>query len=279
MDGVAQPPLFSEVFEAQVAKISKSIVGNRRDGNGIDEGLVVDPVLRDDLDLGFFVVDEVEVVQVGDVLVDAVGYENIPLAVVVHVKKQCSPAPVGSFHVGQSSHLAKGPVSIVEVEHVAGKLVMVAVGLVELKLIPVLEGGHLLQSGRGLREHVCYKDIQESVSIEVGDVCSHGGRADRAHGRFERLGEGAVLVVDVEVVALKKIVGNEDIGPGILVYIADGDAQAKPNHGAINACFFTYIGKFFSVVTEEFVSAHRIAHGPLVLHLVEGADGLVGIIE
>ena len=87
------------------------------------------------------------------------------------------------------------------------------------------------------------------------------------------------MVVDVEVVALKKIVGNEDIGPGILVYIADGDAQAKPNHGAINARFFTHIGKFFSVVTEEFVSAHRIAHGPLVLHLVEGADGLVGIIE
>ena len=87
VDGITQSPLLSEVFEAQVAKISKSVVGNRRDGNGIDEGLVVDPVLGDDLDLGFFVVDEVEVVQVGDVLVDAIGYENIPLAVVVHVKK------------------------------------------------------------------------------------------------------------------------------------------------------------------------------------------------
>ena len=87
MDGIAQSPLLSQIFEAQVAKISKSVVGNRRDGNGIDEGLVVDPVLGDDLDLGFFVVDEVEVVQVGDVLVDAVGYENVSLAVVVHVKK------------------------------------------------------------------------------------------------------------------------------------------------------------------------------------------------
>ena len=152
-------------------------------------------------------------------------------------------------------------------------------GFIELELVPTFKGGDLLESCRVLWKHVRHKNIQKPIPIEICNISPHGSRAYGAHGGFQGLGKGSVLVVNVEVVFLKKVIRNKNIRPSILVYIADRDAQPKSNHGSIDACFFTYVGKLLPIVTEEFVSTHRVTYRSFILHLVEGANGLVGIVE
>ena len=79
-------------------------------------------------------------------------------------------------------------------------------GFVELVLVPTFKGGYLLESCRVLREHVGHKNIQKPISIDICNISSHGSSADGAHRRFQGLGKGSVLVVDVEVVFLKKVI-------------------------------------------------------------------------
>src|SRR5690606_11121643 len=119
MDGLPQAPGSSKIFEFQVYQVSEGIIGDRIDWNRINQRLVVYSFLRNYLTFSLLVVYKIQIVQIGDVLIDTVGDKNIPHAVVVHVKDQRAPTPVSGFHVGESSHLAEGAVPIVDVEHVA----------------------------------------------------------------------------------------------------------------------------------------------------------------
>ena len=109
-------------------------------------------------------------------------------------------------------------------EHVPGKLVVVAMGFIELILIPTFKGGDLLESRRVLWKHVRHKNVQKPIPIEICNISPHGSSAYGAHGGFQGLGKGSVLVVYIEIVFLKKVIRNKNIRPGILVYITNSDA-------------------------------------------------------
>ena len=96
---------------------------------------------------------------------------------------------------------------------------------------------------------------------------------------FQYFGKPTFLIVDVEVIAFKKIIGNVNILPAILIDIADGNPKPKPNDAAVDACLCTDVDKFFAIIAEKFVSTQWIAGIAHLFAQVETADGLEGIVE
>ena len=70
--------------------------------------------------------EEIQEVQVGDILVDAVADEDIVVAVVVHVEHQGAPAPVGGGYAGIIADLDEFAVAVIELKAVFHVLVIEA---------------------------------------------------------------------------------------------------------------------------------------------------------
>jgi hypothetical protein len=86
-----------------------------------------------------------------------------------------------------------------------------------------------------------------------------------AYAVFEFVFEGAVLLVDVEVVAFVGVVGYVDIGPAVAVDIADGYAEAEADEAAVDACLPGDFGEVAVVIAIEVVAAafEEGLYGPL----------------
>src|ERR1041384_8868991 len=70
---------------------------------------------------------EGEVIPVQEIFIDAICNENIPSAIVVHIKEQRAPTP---FRVSNYSHppdFAKTPIAQSFLQNVSGKLMIVSV--------------------------------------------------------------------------------------------------------------------------------------------------------
>jgi len=76
------------------------------------------------------------------------------------------------------------------------------------------------------REHVEGYDVGEAVVVDVRGVCAHAGVALVAEGPADAVGKSSVAAVEPEVVIGEKVVGDVDVGPSVVVEIANGDAQA-----------------------------------------------------
>ena len=88
--------------------------------------------------------------------------------------------------------------------------------------------------------------------------------------------ECAVLLVDVEVIAFKKIVGHIDIRIAVIVDIPNGHAQAEADEAAVDICLFTDICELAVVIAQKPVTPalQEIRHRP-----VPGAEvPLVGVV-
>ncbi len=88
--------------------------------------------------------------------------------------------------------------------------------------VPVFKSGGLIQSANTLRKHICNKNIRCSVIVYIGHIRTHRCKRRVAHVFFELFAKRSVLIVDVEVVFLKEVVGDVDIIPSIAINIADG---------------------------------------------------------
>ena len=277
-----QSPLFGDLAEGVVALRPAILEGGIRDGvrgNGVDQHLKVYAPTGGHLALELVVGDVVQKVAVGQVLVDAISHVEVLVAVVVHVEDERPPAPVGGLHPAEPTYLREGAVAIVALQHVAGELVVVVVLQVELVAVPVFEGGRFLQPLVGGRQHLGHEELREAIVVDVGHVRPHAGGTDALHGLGQRLAEGAVPLVDVEVIALEKVVAHEDVRPAIAVHVPHGHPQPEADDGAVNTGLLTDIVVVVVPVLVKPVATHRIALGPFVLLQVEGADGLVAVVE
>ena len=57
------------------------------------------------------------------------------------------------------------------------------------------------------------------------------------HPVFQFVPEGAVALIDIEVILLKKIIGHIDIWIPVLIDVSDGHPQSETDDAAIDACF------------------------------------------
>ena len=91
----------------------------------------------------------------------AVGDQEIPIAIVVYIGKQGSPAPIGLVNSCKHPHLTEGKArTIVEVQHIAHVLVLVAkLLIVEIGLVHILADGSFLAVAI-LTEHVYGDEIR-----------------------------------------------------------------------------------------------------------------------
>ena len=103
-----------------------------------------------------------------------------------------------------------------------------------VEVVALVHGG-LLEAVVVPRQHVDYEDLGPPVAGEVGHVGAHRGEADAGHGLFERLGERAVAVAEVEVVALEKVVAHVQVEPSVAVHVAERDAEPERDLGAVDA--------------------------------------------
>ena len=83
----------------------------------------------------------------------------------------------------------------------------------------------------------------------------------------QRLGEGAVAVIDVQIVVALKIVGDVDVRATVHVEIADDDAEAIPIDSVVQSRPIRDIGEMTAVVSEQPVARARAARARLSLCL------------
>jgi hypothetical protein len=198
---------------------------------------------------------EVKEVEVGDIPVNAVADVDVVIAVVIEVEHECAPTPVGGGNAAIIADLEKFAVAIVELEAVFDILIIEAGAEFGVEQVGVIEGAGGFEAVVITGQHVCGEEVGVTVIIDIGHVGAHGGHAGMAYTIFEFVFEGAVLLIDIEVVAFIGVVGYVDIGPAIAVDIGDQGAEAEADEGAVDACLAGDFGKVAVVISVEMVAA------------------------
>jgi hypothetical protein len=75
-----------------------------------------------------------------------------------------------------------------------------------------------------------------------------------AYAIFEFVFEGAVLLIDIEVITFVGVVGHVDVGPAVAIDIGDEGAETEADEGAVDACLSGDFGKVAIVISVEMVS-------------------------
>src|SRR6266480_5145215 len=84
--------------------------------------------------------------------------------------------------------------------------------------------------------------------------------------QLEPLGERAVPLVDVEIVALEEVVGHVDIGPSVTIDVAHHHAQTQADLASEDARRRADVHEVSGVVAIQLRAAERI---PLVARVLE----------
>jgi hypothetical protein len=135
-------------------------------------------------------------------------------------------------------------------QHITGKLVIIPISDPILIAIPILEGGYRFDPVVSFGQHLRHKNIRIGVIVHVCQVSSHRSSADALHLIRKALVKGTIVVVDIEVVALKEIVGHIDILPAVFVDVAHRHTETKSNNTTVNTRLLTDISKTISVIAE-----------------------------
>ena len=187
-------------------------------------------------------------------MVDAVGDKDIPPTVVVHIEHKPRPAPVCGVHPAKIGHLREGAVPVVELQRILDILLVKIFALLEFVDVIPFEFHHGFDPLLGLGQHVGNKDILQTIVVDIPDIDAHGRQAQVPGPVLDLLGEGAVPVVDIEVVPLVEIVGNVDVRVQVLVDVGDHDPQAKADEAAVNTGLLAHVGERVPVVSQEHVA-------------------------
>src|ERR1700754_37003 len=100
-----------------------------------------------------------------------------------------------------------------------------------------------------------------------------------ARGLVENFPESAVMVVQVKEVSFVIIVSGIDVGPSVVIDIADGDAQTEIQAAAIDVGGFAYVGEMTVVIPVEAVAELRVAFGPQLIGVVKGVIEHGGVVD
>ena len=281
--GLRQAPGLRHVRERQVAVVAIGVVRDGDVGHQMRQAPQqprADAGRQSSLDGG--VAHRCEVVEVVGPAIDAVGNEEVFVPVVVQVREQGRPAPVGRVHAGQIADLAEAHRSshraAVELQGVAGVLRVVAGLLLHVFDRPRVgvDGG--LEDVLLLGQHVEHHQVRSPVVVVVGDIDAHRGMAGVPQRRGAGLGKRAVTVVDVEKVVLLEVIGDVQVGAAIEVHVARDHAQAVPLDAPVDVGLGAHIHEMAPVVAEQPVAGPRMAWLALRVRALP-ALGVGGVVE
>ena len=270
---LGEPPRVGHVRERQVAVVVKCVVGDRDLRHVLEEREVLrgDPVPQGRLHR--LVADVIDVIEVVGAAVNAVGDEEVLVAVVVEVGEQRGPAPVGRLHAGEVADVAEAPPAAVQLQRVAGVLGMIPGAQPHLEDREALGGRRRLEDALLVGQHVEDRDVRPAVVVDVGRIDAHREPARVPRRRCDRLPKRAVAVVVVEKVVLLKIVGDVEIGAAVAIKIARDHPQAVPLDAAVDVGLLADIREMAAVVAEQPVAGARVAHAAAGAR----ADGALGV--
>ena len=80
-------------------------------------------------------------------------------------------------------------------------------------------------------------DLGIAVIVGICDIDAHGELAGVHHLVVQVVFEGAVALVDIEVVVFVEVIADVEIGVAVEVDIRDGDAESVADNGAIDTGF------------------------------------------
>ena len=209
--------------------------------------------------------EKINEILIGHVFINPVADINIAVAVVVHIKHQGAPAPVGGRNAGEKGDFAECFIFVIELKAVLHVLMVETALLLELIDVVIFKkrGGFEARFVAG--QHFGSENFGVSVVVDIGHVGAHGSMAHVRYPLFNFFFKRAVFLVDIQVIPLKKVIGNIEIWPQVAIDITDSNAQSKANQAAINARGSGYIDKFTVVIAQEFVAAafQKIAYRPV----------------
>src|SRR2546422_691086 len=122
-----QAPGGTLVREGQVAPVTERVVRQLGRAHRVDQPPEVHAAPARGLDHGLPVRQKRDVVLGRDVLRQAVGDVDVLVAVQIEIGEERAPAPVRPGHAGHLADVRERTVAVVEMEHVAGKLIIEAV--------------------------------------------------------------------------------------------------------------------------------------------------------
>ncbi len=173
-----QSPGRALVREGQVAPVMEGEVRQLGRAHRIHQPPEVHASPARGLDHGLPARQKRDVVLGGDVLGEAGGDVDVLVAVQVEIGQQHAPAPVRPGHTGHLADVRESAVAVVEVEHVARKLIIKPVPHVGLETVPALERGSRLEAMLVVRQHVRDVDVRPTVVVHVPNVETHRRQAD-----------------------------------------------------------------------------------------------------
>src|SRR5690625_1565106 len=262
---LAKPPLFSPLTEDKIPLTRKKNIRNRLRGDQADQLLKVGIFTRYNGANQVRLPDLTQIIQIGNVLHQPIRHIDILVSVVVIICNQHRPAPVRRLRARQTPHLRIGPVAIVQLKRIAGKLVSISILRFIILQYPRVKSGAAFTPPVIGREHIGNIKIRPAVVGQIGDIRTHGRSGNAPHLFFQDLPEGAIPVVQVEVIPFKKIVGYVDVRQPVAVNIRYRGAQAKSYFTAVDSCFFTYIRKDAPIIAKQLIPAPFMAEMPLIL--------------
>ena len=139
---------------------------------------------------------------------------------------------------------------VVELQGVLHKLVIKSLFLLYPIDIEAFKLCCFFKSGVFTRQHVGDKNFGKTIVIDIGHICSHGGMANVVENVLNVFFECPIALIDVEIIALIKIIGHVDVDVTVFVDIAQSNPKTKSNETAINAGTIGHVGKYSSVVLQ-----------------------------
>ena len=150
-------------------------------------------------------------------MVDPVGDKNIIQTIVVHIKNQPGPAPIGGFNSTEIGYLRKAAVSVVQLKGVLNVLLREVFTLLQFKNVIAFKLHHRLDSFFCLGQHIGNENVVLPIVVDVGNIDSHGRKTQVGSVILDFFRKGSVFLVDVEVVPFVKVIGNVDVRIKIVV--------------------------------------------------------------
>ena len=165
-----------------------------------------------------------DVILIQQVSVNPVGDKDVVVPIVVHVEHQRPPTPVRRLHTGQAADLAVCPVPVIQLQRVPRELVIIAVSNIFVVLTPALNDRFRTITGFIFRQHVRHENIRVPVIVDICNIGSHSTQTGFPHLLRQHFPEGAVLIIQVQVIPLKEIVRNINIRPAVSIQVTNTHA-------------------------------------------------------
>ena len=118
--------------------------------------------------------DKIGVIEIVRPAINAIGDEDVRMSVVVEIGAQRGPAPVGRGDTSQHADLAESPLAPVQLQRVAGKLGLVAIGALEIGNVRRIFGKGSLRVFVLFGQHVQRNDVDQPIVVDIDQIVAHG---------------------------------------------------------------------------------------------------------